>query len=69
MEWRHQVAQDLTPKQRQMFFKLGSIVSAAKRSGPSGDDRAHELALDALDKVSWKSVKAAKCLLIVSRMI
>jgi hypothetical protein len=69
MEWRHQVAQEMTPKQRQMFFKLGSLISAANRGGPSYDRRAHELSLWALDQVNWKSFKAAKYLLVVSRKI
>jgi len=70
MEERHQIAQELTPKQRRMYHDLGSKVQSIKSRGfLYNADEAHNLALWALDQVNWKSVKAAKALLAVSRML
>jgi hypothetical protein len=52
-----------------MFHQLGASVQSAKSRGFLADaDYCHELALIALEAVNWKSMKAAKAMMTVTRM-
>lgn len=69
---RHEVGRTIDVKKRQLFFQLGSQIQSIK-SRQFGflfnADHAHEMALWALDKINWKSMKAAKALMKVGHMI
>lgn len=60
-----EVSRTLEPKQRQMYFALGNMIYAAKtcnRGYAANMDMCHELALAALNAVSFKSLKAGKAM-------
>lgn len=69
---RHEIARTLEPRQRTMFHQLGATVQNIKtvKLGFQYDaDEAHQHALWALDATKWQSLKAAKALLHISRII
>jgi len=72
METYHMVANErnLNPKQRQMYFRLGSEIQSSKtvRMGfRVSANYCHEIALAALDASNWKSLKAARAIVTVTR--
>lgn len=58
------------PVHRTMYFTLAGDVYSRRMAnmGFASEDRCHELALIALHSVDWKSMKAAKALMTVTRM-
>jgi hypothetical protein len=66
----YEVGRTLTPAQRSMFFRIGAEIQSqrAVRLGflPNVHE-CHEQALWALETITWKSLKAARALLSVSR--
>lgn len=67
---RYEVAQTLTEKQRWMYWELGSTIRnkfLSDHGFTPNEDRCQEKALVALHSVNWKSIKAAKALLTVTR--
>lgn len=69
---RHETGRTLDNKKSHLFFQLGSRIQSIKsrQFGFLFDvDCAHQMALWALDKTGWKSMKLAKALLNVSHMI
>jgi len=74
MEQYHEIANEMqmTQKQRNMYFQLGSLVQSNKtvNMGFKVDPNyCHEIALGALEAVNWKSMKAAKAILVATREI
>jgi hypothetical protein len=64
------VGRTLSAEQRSMFFRIGAELQsrAAVRLGRLPDANPyHEQALWALETTAWKSLKAARALLSVSR--
>jgi len=69
---RHEVGRMLDAKKRHLFFLLGNQIQNIKtrQFGFLFDsDYAHEMALWALDKTKWASIRHAKALLKVGHMI
>lgn len=56
-------------KHRTMYFQLAGDVYSRRMSnmGFASEDRCHEIALIALHSVDWKSMKAAKALMTITR--
>ena len=72
MDKYHAIANELkmTTKQRVMYFRLGAEVENAKRvkMGFAVDPNyCHGVALGALEAVDWKSLKAARAIITVTR--
>lgn len=67
---RFEAAEDMTREQKYMYFHLAGDVYSRMMSnrGFASEDRCHEIALIALHSVDWKSMKAAKALMTVTRM-
>ena len=69
---RHEVGRTLNAKKRHLFFQLGSQIQNIKTRQFGflfNSDYAHEMALWALDKTKWASIRHAKALLKVGYMI
>ena len=69
---RHEVGRTLDAKKRRLFFQLGSQIQSIKTRQFGflfNADDAHQMALWALDKTSWKSMKVAKILLKVGCVV
>lgn len=69
---RHEAGRIIDAKKRHLFFQLGSQIQNIKtrQFGFLFDaDYAHEMALWALDKTEWASIRVAKALLKVGHMI
>jgi hypothetical protein len=69
----HEVAKEMTPKQKSMYFQLGAEVANRKAvqygfRTDSMENYAHELALVYLAATEWKSLKAARAMMTVRRV-
>ena len=69
---RHEAGRTLDAKKRHLFFQLGSQIQSIKTHQFGflfNADYAHQMALWALDKTKWASIRHAKALLKVGHMI
>jgi len=69
---RHEVGREFDAKKSHLFFQLGNQIQNIKsrQFGFLFDaDYAHQMALWALDKTNWASIRTAKALLKVGHMI
>ena len=69
MEEYHRIGASLTPKQRGMYFRIGAEVQSSKSTRGRLVDAGycHEIALGALVAIDWKSLKAARAILTVTK--
>lgn len=69
---RHGAGRMLDAKKRHLFFQLGNQIQAIKTCQFGflfNSDYAHEMALWALEKTKWASIRHARILLKVGHMI
>lgn len=72
MEYYHRVGRSLQPRDRSLYFRLGAEIQnrMTVRLGFKADaNYTHDLALQILEATNWKSLKAARAMMInVSRL-